>query len=127
MGNPWFPDGPLPCSQRLLNALGLPPGKARSGRDEDDPAGDEQADHALLRTSSMRTSTAATVRPVKRSTSYATRDHGGGDLGQVEAVLDDDVQVEAEAVGVRRDADPLRQLVPVSSRLSPFADMPTTP
>ncbi len=35
----------------------------------------------------------------------------GGDLGEVEPVLDDHVEVEAEAVAVRRDADPLRQLV----------------
>ena len=49
------------------------------------------------------------------------RAHGRGDLGQVEPVLDDDVQVEPEPVRRAGDLDPLRQLVARQQPLQPLA------
>ena len=65
--------------------------------------------HPAVRTSSMCTSTARTGSPVSRSTSYATRLRDArGDLGEVEAVLDDDVEVDGHLVAVAADLDAAR-------------------
>ena len=49
------------------------------------------------------------------------RADGRGDLGQVEPVLDDDVQVEPEPFPRAGDGDPLRQLVARQPALQPLA------
>ena len=51
----------------------------------------------------------------------------GGDLGEVQPVLDDDVEVEPEPVAVAETPIPCVSLSRVSSRLSPLPAMPTTP
>ena len=50
-----------------------------------------------------------------------------GDLGEVEPVLDDDVEVEPEPVAVAETPIPCVSLSRVSRRLSPLPAMPTTP
>ena len=70
----------------------------------------------------MCTSTAATCRAGQPLDLVGdARPDGGGDLGEVQPVLDDDVEVEPEPVRVRRDADPLRQLVAGEQPLDPLA------
>ena len=70
----------------------------------------------------MCTSTAATVRPGQALDLVGdTRANGRGDLGQVEPVLDDDVQVEPEPFPRAGDGDPLRQLVARQAALEPLA------
>ena len=64
--------------------------------------------HALCLTRWMTTSTAATFRPVSALDLVGDlRADGRGDLGEVQAVLDDDVHLDAERARVAVDADPL--------------------